>query len=1351
MTFVENSLREGVKYQCTHARRMSPKDCHACRFDRCVRAGLNMQEYGPTHNVLPRDRRGNTKWNLSGDCLPQRGLVPTASTSDILQKVVAATSARRVDEKKKPERNVVTSVGKPGINDNDNMKINPTSTYPSFSTGASSLSGIHCGHSGSASQASTSYAASGDAQYASASLATRRCIGCGSNLIGFSRSTTFCQPCMTFFETSLRDGVKYRCAHGRRWNPTAITNRPSAVWEYFTKQSDFMVCKLCPDGIARARLSGTLASNAKQHLKLYHKDQHEEVQVRDAQRPLQFGLSRTSRREEPTFCSSSYDCHACRFDRLVRAGMNTQWFGLQHDVLAKGRRGNSKWTISDEWLRRRGVPPVTSSSGNHQEVDAVPSARGTAAIVNTITTKNNHEKKRRANALDWDSDAVKEILDLRDALQLSTLDTYQEFLKRGIRVHYLTVQQRLHQIDVIAGRKPPAGPGVDWNGDAVKEILELRKANGLSAMATHRELERRGIHMHYNALRIRLHMMDAEARQQEAKTANTQPQVCPVRTPAENGSAYLVANAAPPTHLTLPIRRSSQTSTPKDGAVCEGRPNSVSRLASSLSARTPTPHANVSANSEEELANETFGRSSTEPIDESRGTSAAQDPLVLRPPSPCHAGEQPSNFRQRTQQAPRLDSPPAQMLTTPHYNRSVGNDALVDSEDQLIDELEEIIDQAWATGPTGGSRKASVTSDNESVICVSDCRTQTEREDESHARTLPPLRQPPALSYREEPSSHQQRTRKSVQLESLPVSTLLTPQTNDFVNNEDEFLDQVEGTVEQAWSTGRTAGSSSASVARNSESMVCVADCHTPTEREDESQAQSSPPLQPSAMPYCDELSSSFRQSTRQSPQLESPPASVLMTPQANDFVDSEDELLNELEGIVEKACSTDPTQRNDASPRDLGAPVESDGESVVCLSDCTALTQRNRARPGHPLLQPYAQRSVEVSANCRQSSRREFQRDSATTRMLLAPRVNISAGSEGNLVDEIEPIVGQALPTRTDATYRIASFERDCESVVCLSDGHTLPEREGIRPGHPPLRPSAEWCVQEPVANYQESSVQEFDADSASAPPLITPRINVFADNEGDLMNRIEDIIGQAVPKGTDATYRTATFERDCESVVCLSEGPLSTQREEIIPNFRHLPPPAPLRFAERPRSTRQIQYQPSRIQSSLVPPMLTNNTSRLVYGEDHKLGEFAGTIQQAWSTAPKANQQKASFQSDGESVTFLLDCPTSMRREGIKPTSPSGLLLLRPPMQRYGDGLSNYPGSICQASQLESSFATSKLNPTIRISVDGEDKQMDGHHRIGHQACSTGAQVRSVDRSLCNQMPAVSFGKASHAECGQ
>lgn len=61
-------------------------------------------------------------------------------------------------------------------------------------------------------------------------------------------------------------------------------------------------------------------------------------------------------------------------------------------------------------------------------------------------------QKRRKNPIDWNSDAVKEILDIRDALRLSPLDTYREFVKRDIPVHYTTIQQRLHQMDVTAGR-----------------------------------------------------------------------------------------------------------------------------------------------------------------------------------------------------------------------------------------------------------------------------------------------------------------------------------------------------------------------------------------------------------------------------------------------------------------------------------------------------------------------------------------------------------------------------------------------------------------------------------------------------------------------------------------------------------------------------------------------------------------------------------------------------------------------------------------------------------------------------------------------------------------------------------
>lgn len=84
---------------------------------------MNVQRFGLQHDVLTRERGDVTKGNIRDDCHLQRGLVPATTTSDNLQEVDAATSARRVDEKKKPERNAATSVAKPGINDNDNKKV----------------------------------------------------------------------------------------------------------------------------------------------------------------------------------------------------------------------------------------------------------------------------------------------------------------------------------------------------------------------------------------------------------------------------------------------------------------------------------------------------------------------------------------------------------------------------------------------------------------------------------------------------------------------------------------------------------------------------------------------------------------------------------------------------------------------------------------------------------------------------------------------------------------------------------------------------------------------------------------------------------------------------------------------------------------------------------------------------------------------------------------------------------------------------------------------------------------------------------------------------------------------------
>ncbi|KAH7722170.1 hypothetical protein AAVH_10345 [Aphelenchoides avenae] len=73
-----------------------------------------------------------------------------------------------------------------------------------------------------------------------------------------------------------------------------MTNRQSVVWEFFTKNADSMVCKVCPDGSARGKLAGTNAGNAKKHLKSYHKVEHEDVESRDADRPSQPAAVRKS-------------------------------------------------------------------------------------------------------------------------------------------------------------------------------------------------------------------------------------------------------------------------------------------------------------------------------------------------------------------------------------------------------------------------------------------------------------------------------------------------------------------------------------------------------------------------------------------------------------------------------------------------------------------------------------------------------------------------------------------------------------------------------------------------------------------------------------------------------------------------------------------------------------------------------------------------------------------------------------------------------------------------------------------------------------------------------------------------
>lgn len=61
-----------------------------------------------------------------------------------------------------------------------------------------------------------------------------------------------------------------------------------------------------------------------------------------------------------------------------------------------------------------------------------------------------------------------------------------------------------------------SGDAVDWNSDAVKEILDIRHANGLTTLETHREFLKRGIHVHYNTVRMHLDTLDAKAHQPES-------------------------------------------------------------------------------------------------------------------------------------------------------------------------------------------------------------------------------------------------------------------------------------------------------------------------------------------------------------------------------------------------------------------------------------------------------------------------------------------------------------------------------------------------------------------------------------------------------------------------------------------------------------------------------------------------------------------------------------------------------------------------------------------------------------------------------------------------------------------
>ncbi|KAH7696689.1 hypothetical protein AAVH_36238 [Aphelenchoides avenae] len=75
-----------------------------------------------------------------------------------------------------------------------------------------------------------------------------------------------------------------------------MTNKPSAVWDFFVKNDDSMVCKLCPDSSDNG-FKGTLAANAKKHLRHHHKVEYEDVVARDANRIVAV-TARVSRKGE---------------------------------------------------------------------------------------------------------------------------------------------------------------------------------------------------------------------------------------------------------------------------------------------------------------------------------------------------------------------------------------------------------------------------------------------------------------------------------------------------------------------------------------------------------------------------------------------------------------------------------------------------------------------------------------------------------------------------------------------------------------------------------------------------------------------------------------------------------------------------------------------------------------------------------------------------------------------------------------------------------------------------------------------------------------------------------------------
>lgn len=69
-----------------------------------------------------------------------------------------------------------------------------------------------------------------------------------------------------------------------------------------------------------------------------------------------------------------------------------QWFGLQHDVLTTERSGNNKWTLSDEWLRRRGLLRPANAAERPRRIDAAASGRNKAELTKTAADKDKDKK-----------------------------------------------------------------------------------------------------------------------------------------------------------------------------------------------------------------------------------------------------------------------------------------------------------------------------------------------------------------------------------------------------------------------------------------------------------------------------------------------------------------------------------------------------------------------------------------------------------------------------------------------------------------------------------------------------------------------------------------------------------------------------------------------------------------------------------------------------------------------------------------------------------------------------------------------------------------------------------------------